>query len=185
MTPGEHKYAEKSLPTMPLISIVTPLYNEEATLPRLAQRLRAVFDGLPSVTWEWVAVDDGSSDRTFDVARTQLSAAPDWQLLRLSRNFGQQSAYRAGLEATKGDAVVFLDADMQDPPERIPEMIRVWDEGYAHVVGQRTSRPEKGFRGLCMKLFHELFHRVTGGVMLKNTSLCRRGACFCRLSVAG
>jgi glycosyltransferase involved in cell wall biosynthesis len=169
MTLGEHKCAEKPHSTMPLISIVTPLYNEEATLPRLAQRLRAVFDALPSVTWEWVAVDDGSVDRSFDVARSEMCVAPYWQLIKLTRNFGQQAAYRAGLEAAKGDAIVFLDADMQDPPEKIPEMIRAWDDGYAHVVGQRTSRPERGVRGLCMRLFHELFHRVTGGVMLKNS----------------
>jgi glycosyltransferase involved in cell wall biosynthesis len=151
------------------ISVVTPLYNEEATLPKLSKRLNAVFSALPSVSWEWVAVDDGSSDRSFDVARSEICVAPRWQLIKLTRNFGQQAAYRAGLEACTGDAVVFLDADMQDPPEKIPEMIDFWRHGYAHVVGQRTSRPEKGVRGVCMRLFHELFHRVTGGVMLKNS----------------
>jgi len=152
-----------------VISVVTPLYNEEKTLPKLSKRLAAVFSALPSVTWEWVAVDDGSSDCSFDVARSEMCVAPNWQLIKLTRNFGQQAAYRAGLEACKGDAVVFLDADMQDPPEKIPEMIDVWRAGCAHVVGQRTSRPEKGVRGLCMRLFHELFHRVTGGVMLKDS----------------
>jgi polyisoprenyl-phosphate glycosyltransferase len=154
---------------VPSISIVTPLFNEEKALPRLADRLKSVFGSMPDVKWEWIAVDDGSSDRTFDVARRELQIAPHWQLLRLTRNFGQQAAYRAGLEAATGDAVVFLDADMQDPPEKIPEMIALWQEGFLHVVGQRSSRPEKGFRGICMRLFHEIFHRVTGGVMIKNS----------------
>jgi len=154
---------------MPTVSVVTPLFNEEQALPKLAKRLESVFAGLPAISWEWVAVDDGSSDNTFETAQREMQIAPRWQLLRLTRNFGQQAAYRAGLEAATGDAVIFLDADMQDPPEKIPEMITLWQEGYLHVVGQRSSRPEKGFRGLCMMLFHELFHRVTGGVMLKNS----------------
>jgi len=154
---------------MPTVSVVTPLFNEEQALPKLARRLASVFAGLPAITWEWVAVDDGSSDDTFRIAQCEMQTASRWQLLRLTRNFGQQAAYRAGLEAATGDAVIFLDADMQDPPEKIPEMITLWQEGCLHVVGQRSSRPEKGFRGLCMMLFHELFHRVTGGVMLKNS----------------
>jgi glycosyltransferase involved in cell wall biosynthesis len=154
---------------VPRVTVVTPLFNEEETLPRLAERLASVFGNISDADWEWVAVDDGSSDKTFDVAQRVIQAAPHWQLLRLTRNFGQQAAYRAGLEAATGDAVIFLDADMQDPPEKIPEMVSIWQQGCQHVVGQRSSRSEKGFRGLCMRLFHELFHRVTGGVMIKNS----------------
>jgi len=153
----------------PSVTVVTPLFNEEKTLPKLAERLKHMFDTMPSVRWEWVAVDDGSSDKSFEVAQQQIQIAPRWQLLRLTRNFGQQAAYRAGLETAKGDAVVFLDADMQDPPEKIPEMISLWQQGFPHVVGQRSSRSEKGFRGVCMRLFHELFHHITGGVMIKNS----------------
>jgi glycosyltransferase involved in cell wall biosynthesis len=154
---------------VPRVTVVTPLFNEEQTLPKLAERLVSVFGTLQGCDWEWVAIDDGSSDNTFEVAQRVTQVAPHWQLLRLTRNFGQQAAYRAGLEAAKGDAVVFLDADMQDPPEKIPEMITLWQQGCPHIVGQRSSRSEKGFRGLCMRLFHELFHRVTSGVMIKNS----------------
>ena len=154
---------------LPLISVITPLFNEEALLPNLAMRLKNVFGSLPSVSWEWVAVDDGSRDRTFASAEQEIKIAPHWQLLRLSRNFGQQAAYRAGLEAARGAAIIFLDADMQDPPEKIPDMIRLWLEGNVQVVGQRKSRTESGFRGFCMRIFHELFYRVTGGVMPKNS----------------
>ena len=152
-----------------LISVITPLYNEEQQLPDLAARLQNVFASLPLVSWEWVAVDDGSRDRTFASAEQEIKIAPYWQLLRLSRNFGQQAAYRAGLEAARGAAIIFLDADLQDPPEKIPDMIRLWFEGNVQVVGQRKSRTESGFRGLCMRIFHELFYRVTGGVMPKDS----------------
>jgi len=154
---------------LPLISVITPLFNEEAILPDLAKRLQNVFSSLPTVSWEWVAVDDGSRDHTFARADQEIKIAPHWQLLRLSRNFGQQAAYRAGLEAARGAAIIFLDADMQDPPENIPDMIKLWFEGNVQVVGQRKSRTESGLRGLLMRAFHELFCRLTGGVMPKNS----------------
>lgn len=152
-----------------LVSIVTPFFNEEKSLPELAGRLGKVFSRLPGFSWEWVAVDDGSGDKTYQAASELIRIAQRWQLIKLSRNFGQQAAYRAGLEAAKGDAIIFLDADMQDPPEKIPEMIALWQKGNLHVVGQRSSRPERGFRGLCMNLFHAIFYRVTGGVMPKDS----------------
>ena len=152
-----------------LITVVTPLLDEEKSLPNLALRLGETFSKLTNTSWEWVAVDDGSQDGTFHAAAEALKTAPQWQLVKLSRNFGQQAAYRAGLEASKGDAIIFLDADMQDPPEIIPEMISLWQKGNLHVVGQRKSRPERGFRGLCLNVFHHIFFRVTGGVMLKDS----------------
>jgi glycosyltransferase involved in cell wall biosynthesis len=152
----------------PLITIVTPLFNEERNLPELARRLVSVMSTL-QISWEWVAVDDGSSDSTFEIATKLIEQAPLWQLIRLSRNFGQQAAYRAGLEAGRGQAVIFMDADMQDPPEMIPEMIAHWKAGVMQVIGCRRSRPETGVRGLCMSLFHAIFHRITGGVMPKNS----------------
>ena len=154
---------------LPLVSVITPLFNEEAVLPDLAMRLKNVFGLLTTVSWEWIAVDDGSRDHTFACVEQEIKIAPHWQLLRLSRNFGQQAAYRAGLEAAMGAAIIFLDADMQDPPEKIPDMIRLWFEGNVQVVGQRKSRTESGLRGLLMRAFHELFCRLTGGVMPKNS----------------
>ncbi len=153
---------------IPELSIVTPLFNEEKNLQALADRLQATLCASGDL-WEWVAVDDGSVDKTFETALKTLPVAPAWQMLRLSRNFGQQAAYRAGLEAAQGKAVVFLDADMQDPPEAIPEMIEKWRQGASHVVGRRTSRPEKGIRGILFRAFHEIFYRVTGQVMAKDS----------------
>ncbi|NCW28423.1 MAG: glycosyltransferase, partial [Verrucomicrobia bacterium] len=100
----------------PMVSIVTPLFNEEAGIPRLALALGKVLNRECPLDWEWVAVDDGSQDMTFATIQKEITTAPSWQIVRLSRNFGQQAAYRAGLEAARGEAVVFLDADLQDPP---------------------------------------------------------------------
>jgi glycosyltransferase involved in cell wall biosynthesis len=157
-----------NIPVKPLISIITPLFNEENGIPALAGRLCASLSGL-DCRWEWIAVDDGSADGTYEQVGKAVTRADEWQVIRLSRNFGQQSAYRAGLEAAKGDAVVFLDADLQDPPELIPELIRTWRDGAKQVIGVRTARQEKGVRGLCMKAFHIIFHKATGGVMPANS----------------
>jgi dolichol-phosphate mannosyltransferase len=89
----------------------------------------------------------------------------------LSRNFGQQPAYRAGLDQARGDAVIFLDADLQDPPELIPELIARWREGFKVVTGSRVSRDERGLRRVFFDLFHQLFHRMTGRVMPINSGM--------------
>jgi dolichol-phosphate mannosyltransferase len=147
------------------ISIITPLFNEENGIPELARRLAGAMNGCACSSWEWVAVDDGSHDNTFSVMQKQIGVAPGWQLIRFSRNFGQQAAYRAGLEAARGEAIVFLDADLQDPPELIPQMLALWGKGYRLVVGQRTSRPEKGIRRILIGAFHRIFHFLTRGVI--------------------
>ena len=153
----------------PKVSVVTPLFNEEAGIPRLAHALdQALNRDCPSA-WEWVAVDDGSHDKTFPMIQTAITTAPSWQIVRLSRNFGQQAAYRAGLEVARGEAVVFLDADLQDPPGLIPEMLNLWSRGNLLIVGQRRSRPEGGVRGFLIHAFHELFHFLTRGVIPKNS----------------
>jgi glycosyltransferase involved in cell wall biosynthesis len=152
----------------PLISIITPLFNEEKGIEALSSRLCAALNS-PNYRWEWIAVDDGSSDNTYEQVNKAVREADEWQVVRLSRNFGQQSAYRAGLEVANGDAVVFLDADLQDPPELIPDLIKNWLDGAKQVIGVRTARSERGLRGLCMKAFHIIFHNATGGVMPANS----------------
>lgn len=152
-----------------MVSIVTPLFNEEKGIPELARRLGAVMNASTHPAWEWIAVDDGSHDNSFLEVQKHLSVAPFWQLVRLSRNFGQQAAYRAGLEAARGEAVIFMDADMQDPPELIPQMLKLWAKGSRLVVGQRTTRPEKGVRRFLIGVFHEVFHFLTRGAIPKNS----------------
>jgi glycosyltransferase involved in cell wall biosynthesis len=145
------------------------MFNEENGIPELARRLGATMNASPYPAWEWFVVDDGSHDNSFCEIQKHLSIAPFWQLLRLSRNFGQQAAYRAGLEAASGEAVIFMDADMQDPPELIPQMLELWAHGKRLVVGQRTTRPEKGLRRFLIGVFHEVFHFLTRGAIPKNS----------------
>jgi len=156
--------------TRPLISIIIPMLNEREGLPLLFSTLRSAIAG-ESVRWEIVVVDDGSTDGTRDVLRKELAVFPRWQVLILSRNFGQQAAYRAGLGVAHGDAVIFLDADLQDPPELIPQLLQKWREGFKVVTACRTSRAETGARRLMFDVFHQLFHRLTNGTMPRNSGM--------------
>ncbi len=152
----------------PLVSIVIPVWNEEDTIPVLIERLQKLSSDSTS-RLDFIVVNDGSSDQTQEKLLQLLPRLPRWRLIRLSRNFGQQAAYRAGLDQADGDAVVFLDADLQDPPEVISEMIHVWQGGSKVVIARRRSRPERGLRGFLMRRFHDVFHAMTGGLMPKDS----------------
>ena len=121
------------------LSVVVPAFNEEGVLAEFHSRLTAVLNGLGGRS-EIVFVDDGSSDGTLAVMRRLRADDPRVAIVELSRNFGKEIAMTAGLDHTHGDIVVLIDADLQDPPELIPEMIRQWREGYDVVYAQRTSR---------------------------------------------
>lgn len=160
-----------------LISIVTPLHNEEGNIDMLADRLMEVFNTNPQFSWEWVAVDDGSTDSTCRRLRDVLVCAKHWQLVQLSRNFGQQAALRAGLDAATGDVIVFLDADLQDPPEIISELIAKWQMGAKVVFAVRRSRGESALRRFLISGFHRCFQALSGGIMpldSGNFGLCDR-----------
>src|ERR1700722_11694797 len=122
-----------------LVSIVIPVLNEREGLPTLFARIQqAVKD--TTADWEIVVVDDGSTDGTREVAAAELKQFGKWRLILLSRNFGQQPAYRAGIDHATGDAVIFLDADLQDPPELIPQLLEKWRQGFKVGTGCRASR---------------------------------------------
>lgn len=120
-------------------SIVIPVYNEEDTLPELYRRLKAVMDGMDGQT-ELILVNDGSRDRSLDIMRDLHQLDPRVCYLSLARNFGHQVAVTAGLNFVRGQVVIVLDADLQDPPELIPTMIEKWQQGYQVVYAQRTQR---------------------------------------------
>ena len=126
---------------MPTLSIVAPLYNEEGNVAELVRRLRAAADGAPGIdAYEIVLVDDGSNDRTLEFLRQHAAADPRLVVVRLSRNFGHQLAATAGLDIARGDAVVLIDADLQDPPELIPAMVERWHAGFDVVYAVRRKR---------------------------------------------
>jgi dolichol-phosphate mannosyltransferase len=154
----------------PLVSIVIPMLNERDGLRPLFDHIAQIINDTP-VEWELVIVDDGSTDGTRDLIAKELARFPRWRVIVLSRNFGQQPAYRAGLEYARGDAVIFLDADLQDPPELIPQLLDKWREGFKVVTGCRVSREERGLRRVLFDLFHQLFHRLTGRVMPINSGM--------------
>src|SRR6476661_6315861 len=122
-----------------LLSLVIPLYNEEAVLPLLVGRLDAVLAQLDCQA-EIILVDDGSRDRTLALVRDIVANDRRFRALSFSRNFGHQAAITAGLDVASGDAVVVMDADLQDPPEVVGEMLGKYREGYDVVYGQRVGR---------------------------------------------
>ena len=145
----------------PAVSIVIPIYNEGAVAPELLARLTAVFDQNPGITWDALLVDDGSRDNSVELIRRHAARDPRFALLELSRNFGFQAAIAAGLAHARGEAVVTMDADLQDPPECIPELVARWREGAEVVRAVRRSRQETGPRRLGMDFFHAIFSRVS------------------------
>lgn len=138
------------------ISIVVPCYNEEEVLPIFHSRLCAVSDSLMAKL-EIILVDDGSKDRTWELMQDIAIKDSRFKVIKLSRNFGHQLALTCGLDQTKGEVIVILDADLQDPPELIPEMISKWQEGFEVVYGQRSKRHGESF---LKKFFAFLFYRT-------------------------
>jgi len=145
-----------------LLSIVVPCYNEEAVLRATHQRLTSVFADMAGIDYELIFVNDGSRDDT-QLILTQLQLVdPHMRVLLLSRNFGHQIAVTAGLEEAAGDAVVIIDADLQDPPEVIPQMVGLWRDGNDVVYGVRIERPgESAFKLWTAKVFYRLINRLS------------------------
>ena len=142
-------------------SIVVPVFNEQAVLPVLLRRLDNLMTSLDGVT-ETIFVDDGSSDTSSIILRAKAKDDPRYRYIALSRNFGHQIAITAGMEAASGDAVIVMDADLQDPPEVVGQMIEKWKEGYEVVYGKRLSREgERAFKQWTASLFYKLLGRLS------------------------
>lgn len=145
-----------------LISVVVPCYNEERVIRETHTRVAGVLAGLAGADFEIVYVDDGSRDSTPHILHELSGADSHVRVIRLSRNFGHQIAVTAGLEHSSGDAVVVIDADLQDPPEVIPEMVAAWREGANVAYGERTDRAgETRFKRWTAKMFYRLMNRVS------------------------
>jgi dolichol-phosphate mannosyltransferase len=139
----------------PLVSIVVPIYNEVETIDELCRRLHSSLSQIND--YEIVAVDDASTDGSWELLRSQAARDLRIRVARLSRNFGHQIAISAGLDLARGDAVVVMDGDLQDPPEVIPSLLAKWREGYDVVYAVRTERGGEGwFKRASAAVFYRL-----------------------------
>lgn len=156
--------------TAPRLALVIPVFNEAAVLPQLVARLTTLFDAQRDYAWRAILIDDGSRDQSAQLIREAAARDPRFELVELSRNFGFQSALSAGLaHARDADAVVTMDADLQDPPELIPELVAAWRGGAEIVRATRRTRAETGLRRMAFDLFHGVFGRLTDYPMDPNT----------------
>jgi dolichol-phosphate mannosyltransferase len=154
-----------SQPTHPatkLLSIVIPCYNEQEVITETIKRLKAFAEGLKNLDVEFIFVDDGSRDQTLTMLKLFTASDSRIKIVSFARNFGHQIAVTAGVDAAHGDAIVLIDADLQDPPEVVHEMIKKWEEGYDVVYGTRTERPgESVFKLATARLFYRLLNKLS------------------------
>jgi glycosyltransferase involved in cell wall biosynthesis len=144
-----------------MISVVVPIFNERENLPELRRRLTEALDATGH-DWEAVLVDDGSADGSAGIISAFHAEDARIKLVELSRNFGHQPAVTAGIRHARGDCVVLIDGDLQDPPEVIPRLVEQWERGHQVVLGERRSRADGGgARGLGFRLFYPVLHVVT------------------------
>lgn len=147
---------------LPLLSLVIPCYNEEEVIHETIKRLKAFCAKLQGLDVELIFVDDGSRDRTRSLLKDYAERDPRIKVIGFARNFGHQIAVTAGIDAAAGDAVVLIDADLQDPPEVVHEMIAKWREGYDVVYGTRTERPgESRFKLATARAFYRLLNKLS------------------------
>lgn len=145
----------------PVFSIIAPVHNEELGLRELHRRVQEVMDSAGEA-WELMLVDDGSRDKSAQIIAELNALDPRVKGISLSRNYGFQMAVTAGLDHVKGDAVALIDADLQDPPEVLLEMIAKWREGYDVAYGQRSEREgETWFKLITAKYFYRIIHAIT------------------------
>ncbi len=150
------------LPPRPVLSLVIPIFNEEETIPELVRRLEAFLASVGE-PWEVVFIDDGSKDRSLELLRAIAIREPRYKLVALARNFGHQLAITAGIDVADGDAVVVMDADLQDPPEVVTEMLRRFREGFDVVFAVRTRRHgESLFKRVTAALFYRTLNLMLG-----------------------
>lgn len=150
-----------SLEAATLLSVIVPAYNEVEVLPEFHRRLSKTLDGL-DLDSEIIYVNDGSRDATCDILYALQKNDPRVSIVDLSRNFGKEIAMTAGFDHACGDAVVVIDADLQDPPELIPELVRHWREGYDDVYARRSSRDGENFiKRATAHLFYRLLHALS------------------------
>ena len=164
------KKRKKRRKNMKKISIVIPTYNEEETLDLLYERLKKLIDEINNYEFEVLFINDGSKDDTLKIIKNLRQKDSRISYVDFSRNFGKEIAMMAGLDYATGDAVIFMDADLQDPPELIPELIKYWEEGYDDVYARRRSRQGETFlKKFTSKAYYNILQKLTKVEIQKDT----------------
>ncbi len=155
---------------MKTITIIVPAYNEEEALPYFFDRIKNVVDDIKNYNFEILFINDGSKDQTLEIIKKYKEKENRISYVNLSRNFGKEVAMIAGLDYAKGDAIVFMDADLQDPPELIPELIKWWEEGYDDVYAKRKTRAgETWLKKFTSKMYYKVLQSLTNVQIQKDT----------------
>jgi len=154
-----------------LVSVIVPAFNEESCIDELARRLKIVFSKNEKYDFEALIIENGSTDRTWEILKVINAKDPRFKVIRLARNFRMDGGITAGLNFAKGDAVVFMTADLQDPPELISEFIKKWEDGFENVYMQVSKRVGTGpLRTINSKAFYWLAGKLTDNRIPKNVS---------------
>ena len=155
---------------MKKISIVVPMYYEEEVANECYKRLKEVLTGIKNYEYEMIFVNDGSKDKTLPLLEEIAKNDKNVKVISFSRNFGHQAAVTAGLKEVTGDAIVIIDADLQDPPETIPDMLKLWEEGNEVIYGKRKTREgESAFKLLTAKMFYKTLNLLSDVEIPKDT----------------
>ena len=155
---------------MKKISVIIPTYNEEETLPILYERFNKLMNSMLNYEFELLFVNDGSKDKTIDIIKNMREKDNRINYVDFSRNFGKEIAMIAGLDYATGDCVIFIDADLQDPPELIPELVKYWEEGYDDVYAKRKSRKgESWLKKFTSKMYYKILQNLTQVEIQKDT----------------
>lgn len=155
---------------MKKISLVIPMYYEEQVAKECYNRVTKVLKTLKNYEYEVIFVNDGSKDKTLEILEEIANNDKNIKIISFSRNFGHQAAVTAGLKYATGDAIVIMDADLQDPPELMPDMLKKWEEGYDVIYGKRKARKgESAFKLLTAKAFYDTLNKLSDVEIPKDT----------------
>ncbi len=155
---------------MKKVTILIPAYNEEESLPYLYERLEELINSIKNYEFEILFINDGSKDKTLELIKKYRNKDSRISYVNFSRNFGKEIAMLAGFDYAKGDCVIIMDADLQDPPELIPELLKYWEQGYDDVYAQRRSRKGETFlKKFTSKMYYRVLQQLTKVEIQKDT----------------
>ena len=155
---------------MKKVTIIVPAYNEEESLPFLYERMNKLMENTKQYEFEILFINDGSKDKTLELIKEYRNQDERYCYVDFSRNFGKETAMIAGLDYATGDCVIFIDADLQDPPELIPELLKYWEEGYDDVYARRRSRDGETFlKKFTSKMYYKVLQKMTRIEIQKDT----------------